>query len=66
MKNKEKYDLRYITLKPKYKVTGCGKRITDSFTFDIYFKEEKIAQDIKAKDKMFNYFLEWLEEKSPK
>lgn len=62
MKNKDKYDLRYISLKPKYMIGGCGYPLKDNFTFDIYYQDELIAKDIKAKESMFKYFLNWLEE----
>lgn len=61
MKNKDKYDLRLIKVKPKYMVSGCGKRITDNFTFDVYYKSERVAKDIKAKKSTFEYFMQWLE-----
>lgn len=64
MKNKAKYNLEFITIKPKYMITGCGKRITDNFTFDIYYRDKVIAKNIKAKDTWFNYLMKWLEGES--
>lgn len=62
MKNKDKYDLRYITIKPKYMINGCGKKIKDNFTFDIYYYDEVVAKDIIAKERAFKYFMRWLEQ----
>lgn len=61
MKNKDKYDVRLLVIRPKYMVSGCGKKITDNFTFDIYYQGKRVAKDIKAKQGTGKYFLEWLE-----
>lgn len=65
MKNKDKYDLTKIAVVPKYMVNGCGKKITSRFTFDVVLQEEEyseiIARDIKAKENVFPYLMQWLE-----
>lgn len=62
MKNKDKYDLRFIVVKPYYKVCGCGNKLTDDFTFDVHYKDKVVAKGIKAKEKPFKYLMEWLEQ----
>ena len=62
MKNKDKYDLREIVVKPYYKVCGCGKKLTDNFTFDVVYQGKVVGKGIKAKEKPFKYLMEWLEE----
>lgn len=62
MKNKDKYDLRLLTVRPKYMVSGCGKKLTDNFMFDIYIGNDRVATDIKAKHNSFSYLMEWLEQ----
>lgn len=64
MKNKDKYDLRKIMVKPKYNITGCGKKITSKFWIDIYYDYEIVARDIVAKDNILPALLRWLEDKS--
>lgn len=44
-----------------YKVNGCGKKIEDDYTFNVYIKGELIARDIKAKKNTLFYLMEWLE-----
>lgn len=65
MRNKDKYDLTKIAVVPKYMVNGCGKKITNRFTFDVVYQEEEyseiIARDIKAKENVFPYLMKWLE-----
>lgn len=64
MKNKDKYDLRKILVKPKYNINGCGKKITSKFFIDIYYDYEIVAKDIVAKENILPALLKWLEEES--
>ena len=61
MKNKDKYDLTRLQVRPKYMVNGCGRKITGRFTFDILYDNEVIERDVKAKDSIFPYLMKWLE-----
>lgn len=61
MKNKDKYNLTELSIKPMYKVNGCGKKIEDDYTFNVYINGELIARDIKAKKNTLYYLMEWLE-----
>ena len=66
MKNKDKYDLRKILVKPKYKVNGCGKKITSKFLIDIYYDYEMVANDVEAKENILPSLMRWLEEEALK
>lgn len=62
MKNKDKYDLRKIMVKPKYNITGCGKKIVNKFWIDIYYDYELVAKDVEAKEHILPALMKWLEE----
>lgn len=62
MKNKDKYNLQLLEVKPKYQINGCGKRITSVFTFDICYEGVIVAQGIKAKEHILPSLMRWLEE----
>lgn len=62
MKNKDKYDLRLITIVPKYRVNGCGKKIEGRCWLDIFYNGTAIACDIGTKSPPYRFLLEWLEE----
>lgn len=64
MKNKDKYNLEHLDIKPRYQINGCGKKITSAFTFDIYCQGELVAKGIKAKEHILPSLLKWLEEES--
>ena len=62
MKNKDKYNLRKITIKPKYNINGCGKKITSKFWIDVYYDYELVAKNVVAKEHILPAILWWLEE----
>lgn len=61
MKNKDKYDLTTLTFRPRYMITGCGKKITKKYWFDVLQDNVIVAKGIEAKDSMLPYIFEWLE-----
>ncbi len=61
MKNKDKYDLRKIIVKPKYNISGCGRKITNKYWIDIYYDCEKIAKDVEVKENILPALMRWLE-----
>jgi len=64
MKNKDKYDLTKLTIKPKYMVTGCGKRLTRKYWINIYQDNKLIAKDVECKEHTLPALMSWLEEES--
>ena len=62
MKNKDKYDLRKIMVKPKYNIGGCGKKLTQKFWIDIYYDLELVARDVEAKEHILPALMGWLEQ----
>ena len=62
VKNKEAYNLTELTIRPKYMTDGCGKKITSKFKFDILHNNKVIAKDLIARDSLYIYLMEWLEQ----
>lgn len=61
MKNKDKYDLRKIIVKPKYNITGCGKKITNKFWIDIYYDYVIVERDVEVRENILPALMMWLE-----
>lgn len=61
MKNKDKYDLRKIIVKPKYQIGGCGKKLMNKYWIDIYYDCEKVASDVEVKKNILPALMRWLE-----
>lgn len=60
MKNKDKYDLRVLDYRVSWNINGCGKKIEDSRTINIY-NEEQLLHSKKTEKSLINYVMEWLE-----
>ena len=61
MKNKNKYDLTKLMIKPKYRLNGCGKKITSRFWIDIYYDNELVEKNVQANENILPALMKWLE-----
>lgn len=65
MKNKDKYLLTELSIKPKYMIDGCGRKVTKRYRLDIIYRDKVIAKNIIANDNPYTELMKWLEEESP-
>lgn len=65
MINKDRYILTELSLIPRYKVNGCGKKITSAFDVDVFHMEHKVGT-FRAKENILPYLMIWLEKEEEK
>lgn len=63
MANKDKYDLRELSVDIEYKVNGCGKKLENTRQIVIKYKGKTI-QKKQTMDAVIPYLLGFLEEDS--
>lgn len=64
MKNKERYDLTRLTIKPYYQSGGCGKKIEGKCRIDVIYEDKVVVLKEETKEAPVRFLLNRLEKEN--